>query len=239
MIEKVGPTIYKGESIYKTGAAGGGGGGGGNVLLSTLCNNIVDGVDVPIIGEPSENLSTFNYTNLNPGFTVNCNSLAVDYSGDVKLYTGSTNKENFDSSFIFSFSRASSYRTYGFRLGPLILLMGDNYTNPSFAADALSFVMPSISSGVTVHTNSSFERRSNGQLYVKIGSYTQNKIYNVRFTINDTIIKGVELVTGAYFYIDRQYYTGNYQTILKFGPLSTEKRNEQSANIYGLDIFKL
>lgn len=28
MIEKIGPRIYKGESIYKTGAAGGGGGGG-------------------------------------------------------------------------------------------------------------------------------------------------------------------------------------------------------------------
>ena len=229
------PTVYDHRNVYDNGA----GGGGGNVLLSTLCNNIVGGVDVPIIGEPSENLATFNYTNLNPGFTVNCNSLVGSYSGDVTLYTASTDKLNFDSNFIFSFSRASTYRAYGLRLGPLYLFMGDGNTQPVFASDSLSFMLPNVSSSVTVHTNSSFERRTNGQLYVKINSYTQNKIYNVRFTIDDTIIKAVELVTGVYFYIDRQYYTGDYQTLLKFGTLSPEKRDGQAANIYSLDIFKL
>lgn len=45
MIEKIGPTIYKGESIYKTVA-----GGSTGVLFYTWFDNVVNKIDTPIIG---------------------------------------------------------------------------------------------------------------------------------------------------------------------------------------------
>jgi hypothetical protein len=210
-----------------------------NVLLTTLCNNIDSDVDVPIIGSMSETLTPFNYVDLSPGYKINCDSLTASYSGAANVYIVSSDQHNFTGSISFSFSHASTYSTYGMQLGPVMIFMGDPYTQPSLASNAISFVIANINSDVVVHTNSKYERRSNGQLYVQIDSYTQDKIYNVRLTIDENNISAIDIVTGAYFSIDRQYYTGQYSTSFKFGPLSTTKSAGQSASLYSLDVIKL
>lgn len=61
MIEKIGPTVYNGQSVYNTGA---GGGGGSNVLIfKTDCETFDGNKDIPILG------TCINFNNLGNGFT--------------------------------------------------------------------------------------------------------------------------------------------------------------------------
>lgn len=220
------PTVYNSPSVYKTA------GGGGNVLLSTLCDNIEDNTDVPLIGPASNDLTEFSYTDLNPGIKLSCNNLPVGYTATKNIYELSSDPLNFYGSLLFSVSRSSSYRAYGFRVGPFYIFVGDGNSVPY--SNAVSIMMIGISSSVVVHSNTSYERRSNGQLFVKIDNYTQNRIYDLRFTVDDSVIKVTDIVTGKYFYIDRQYYTVTYSTNIGFGPLSMEKMSEQTGSIYSV-----
>ena len=81
MIEKTGPTIYKGDSIYKTGAGGGGGGGGGNLPEGFKKCQYIEVINVGnIIFDNSFNdLSVDDYIEIsafvNPGSTAWSNSI--------------------------------------------------------------------------------------------------------------------------------------------------------------------
>lgn len=67
MIEKTGPTIYKGESIYNTGAGGGGGGGIGDIVNYFT---LIDGV-IP---------SSSNYNIIDLGQDYNAQDTTIEFS---------------------------------------------------------------------------------------------------------------------------------------------------------------
>ena len=231
------PSIYKGAGIYKTVAEGG---GVETNVISTICNEFVDNKDVPLIGDPSDDLSIFNPTLLNPGYKLNCDSVNAGWAPSNKIYDCASEKINFDSSIIVSFDRGGSYAAYGYSLGPFAIMLADNLAQPISTRDSLVIWLSQVSNAVNLDTNCQWSRESNTYLYVNFGTYTSNKMYNLRIKIDDNTIKVIDILSGKYFSFARSFWSGSFSSVsLRFGTFSTDKYNGQNSNLYEFAFKKI